>query len=118
MSLFLPILLIGFAQAADEAVSSALTQVPTANLEEVVVNTPEVIPPAQPKNAFVLPGRPIPRSYWQDMQDRNLCFTMRTYLFERRNGYAPEPVGMTTCQPATARQQKRVTGKARLVPAN
>jgi hypothetical protein len=120
MSLFLPILLLGFAQAADQPISPAATQTTTANVEAAVVNPPNLTLPAQPKNAFVLPGRKIAPSDWQVMQDRTLCFTMRTYLFERRNGYAPEPVGMTTCQPASARQQKRAGEGVgpRPVPAN
>ena len=108
MSLFVPILLLGFAQAADQPISPAAA----------VVNPPNLALPAQPKNAFVLPGRKIVPSDWQIMQDRTLCFTMRTYLFERRNGYAPEPVGMTTCQPASARKQKHVSDGPRLVPAD
>ena len=116
MSLFLPILLLGFAQAADQPITAA--QASTANVEAAVVNPPNLALPAQPKNAFVLPGRKVVPSDWQIMQDRTLCFTMRTYLFERRNGYAPEPVGMTTCQPAGARKQKHVSDGPRLVPAD
>ena len=117
MSLFLPILLLGLAQAADQPVSPVSAQ-PQTQAEAAVVNPPNFTLPAQPKNAFVLPGRKVTPPDWQIMQDQNLCFTMRTYLFERRNGYAPEPVGMTTCQPASARTQKRVKNRVRLVPAN
>jgi hypothetical protein len=35
------------------------------------------------------------------------CYTMRSYLFDRRNGFAPELVGMTTCTPARDFQLKR-----------
>ena len=117
MSLFLPVLLLGFAHAADQQISPAPAQAQT-QAETAVVNPSNFTLPAQPKNAFVLPGRKVTPPDWQVMQDQNLCFTMRTYLFERRNGYAPEPVGMTTCQPASARTQKRVKSRARLVPAN
>lgn len=118
MSLFLPILLLGFAQAADQPAVPASTQTKAQSAEAAVVSPPNFTLPAEPKDVFVLPGRSIPQSDWQIMQDQKQCFTMRTYLFERRNGYAPEPVGMTTCTPASARQQKRVTGQPRLVPAN
>lgn len=118
MSLFLPILLLGLAQTADQQISRAPAQAATQATEPALLNQPNFTLPAQPKNAFVLPGRKVTPPDWQMMQDQNLCFTMRTYLFERRNGYAPEPVGMTTCQPASARTQKRVKNRARLVPAN
>ena len=118
MSLFLPVLLLGFLQAADRPVAPDSTQATTQGVEAAVVNPPNFTLPAQRKDAFVFPGRKVTPPDWQIMQDSNLCFTMRTYLFERRNGYAPEPVGMTTCQQASTRQQKHVKGKARLVPAN
>jgi hypothetical protein len=118
MSLFLPILLLGFFQAADQPANSDSSPVPTQSVEAAVLNPPNFTLPSKPTNAFVLPGRKVAPSDWQTMEDSKLCFTMRTYLFERRNGYAPEPVGMTTCQPASARQQKRVRGGARLIPAN
>lgn len=118
MSLFIPILLLGLAQTVDQQVSPATAQVQTQTAESAILNPPNFTLPAQPKEAFVLPGRKVTPPDWQVMQDQNLCFTMRTYLFERRNGYAPEPVGMTTCQPASARTQKRVKNRARLVPAN
>ena len=117
MSLFLPIVLLGFAQGGDQQINRAPAQAPTQTAEAAVLNPPSFTLPAEPKNAFVLPGRKVTPSDWDKMQDSRTCFTMRTYLFERRNGYAPEPVGMMTCQPASARTQKRVSGP-RLVPAN
>jgi hypothetical protein len=125
MILFLPILLLGFTQAADQPVSQAANPPQMRETEAAVLNPPKLTFPYTPSknNVFVRPeakkvlnGQIVlddPRS-----EDSNVCFTMRSYLFERRDGFAPEPVGMTTCQPASARKQKRVTGKARLVPAN
>jgi hypothetical protein len=125
MILFLPILLLGFAQAAEQPANQATGQALSENTEAALVNPPKFsfsnLPPKN--NVFVRPdgqGVPSGRIVLHDFRDdeSNLCFTMRTYLFKQRDGFAPEPVGMTTCQPASARRQKRVMGKARLVPAN
>lgn len=125
MSLFLPILLLGFAQSADLPASSARPQPQTQSTESAFVNPPKFALPytpsknnvlASPNGQTVLNGQMVLHDPQTD--ERSLCFTMRTYLFQQRDGFAPEPVGMTTCQPASARKQKRVTGKARLVPAD
>ena len=126
MSLFLPILLLGFAQAADQPANPAATgQALTENTQAALLNPPKFsFPYLPPKNNVVVrsEGQAVPRGriVLRDLRDdeSNLCFTMRTYLFKQRDGFAPEPVGVTTCQPASARRQKRVMGKARLVPAN
>jgi len=124
MSLFLPILLLGFAQAADQPANPAATGQTQTENTQALLNPPKFSPYLPPKNdVFVRPdaqGVPSGRIVLRDFRDdeSNLCFTMRTYLFKQRDGFAPEPVGMTTCQPASARRQKRVMGKARLVPAN
>jgi len=125
MILFLPILLLGFAQAADQPANQATSQALSENTQAALVNPPKLsFSDVAPKNnVFIGPdGQGGPRGpiVLRDFRDEesNLCFTMRTYLFKRRDGFAPEPVGMTTCQPASARRQKRVMGGARLVPAN
>ena len=117
MSLFLPILLVGFAQAADQPANQATSQAFTQNTEAGLLNPPKFSLPSLPPNNDNDFRRPDGQSASRD-NESNLCFTMRTYLFKRRDGFAPEPVGMTTCQPARARRQKRVMDKARLVPAN
>ena len=40
---------------------------------------------------------------------RNTCFTMRSYFFRRQDGQAPVPAGMTTCTPASVLQQRQVS---------
>jgi hypothetical protein len=40
---------------------------------------------------------------------RNTCYTMRSYFFRRQDGRAPVPAGMTTCTPATVLQQRQVS---------
>ncbi len=39
----------------------------------------------------------------------NTCFTMRSYFFRRQDGQAPVLTGMSTCTPAAALQQRRVS---------
>jgi hypothetical protein len=36
----------------------------------------------------------------------NTCYTLRSYFFQRQDGQAPMPAGMTTCTPANKFQQK------------
>src|SRR5215467_1090633 len=56
--------------------------------------------------------RTAPRSLQQsdiNGQQRNLCFTMRSYFFHRQDGQAPVMVGTATCTPANMLQQRRVS---------
>jgi hypothetical protein len=39
----------------------------------------------------------------------NLCFTIRSYHFRRQDGQAPVPAGVTTCTPALAFRQRKVS---------
>ncbi len=59
-----------------------------------------------------------PRVFEQWRANNAPCYTMRSYLFDRRDNFAPELVRMTTCTPARDFQLKRTekppTG--RLVP--
>ena len=114
MVTLLPILLLGFAQFAQQ--SSPLEQ-STQVGESAVLNHPSFTLLSPSKDVAVVPRRILIDTDDQ-IEGQHLCFTMRTYLFQRRNGFAPEPVGMTTCQPASARRQKRVMGRPRLIPAN
>ena len=117
MILLLPIVLLGFSQIAEQSVPSTPAQHSTQSVEAAVLNAPKFTFQSPSKDQSGIPRR-IFKEPDPEANDQNLCFTMRTYLFERRNGFAPEPVGMTTCQPASPRQQKRVVGRPRLVPAN
>jgi hypothetical protein len=50
--------------------------------------------------------------------DANVCFAIRSYVFERQDGKAPVLVRTTTCTPASTIQRRQVANppKARLVP--
>jgi hypothetical protein len=54
----------------------------------------------------------------QDLTQKNLCFTMRSYYFQRQDGQAPVLVGTATCTPANKLQQKQVSPEpgVRFVP--
>jgi hypothetical protein len=108
MGLFLPIFLLGLTVPTDQTTST------TANAK-TLVNT-EIV---SGTSATPRPIDPLEDASGRDEQQRNrTCYTVRSYLFERRNGYAPELVGMTTCDPARASGQRHVRGRAHLVPAN
>ena len=84
-------------------------------------------PPQQPLDAsqdFFHPKLPLiqhgqfgnatTRNFTDESQ-RITCFTMRTYVFRRHNGYAPFPDGMSTCTPSNLLQQKRVSPEPRVM---
>ncbi|MFL6438739.1 MAG: hypothetical protein ACJ71Q_14260 [Terriglobales bacterium] len=125
MSLLLPVLLLGLAQPADQAVNASPDH-------PQMQTTPGSTFLAAPK--FKLPATaPVDRnsSAASDRQTFDqievpqsseagppLCLTMRSYYFERRDNLAPEFVGMTTCDSGRKLAQRRVNRqKARLVPA-
>lgn len=107
MGLFLPVLLFGLSVPTDQP--SSVTANNKASVSGQVVSgalsTPRINPPRDDDGQ-------------EDQQRNRTCYTVRSYRFERRNGYAPEYVGMTTCDPARASGQRHVRGPARLVPAN
>jgi len=49
-----------------------------------------------------------------------ICYTMRSYIFERRGTEAPRLVGMVTCTRSSQRQFKRAKSapKPKLIPAD
>lgn len=47
----------------------------------------------------------------QELQNRNLCFAIRSYHFRRQDGNAPVLVGTTTCTPAVDFRQRQVRPK-------
>ena len=110
MSLFLPVLLLCFAPASDDPVVLPLDQAKVQSSTSVVVDPESFKFGSTPAaSATVWERRPF--------GGENVCYTMRSYIFERRDNLAPELVGMTTCLPAKAMAQKRVRGGTRLVPA-
>ena len=62
--------------------------------------------------------RIAPQARYEDSDD-GVCYTMRTYYFQRQDGNAPVPTGMTTCTRISQRDLKHVdhAPKARLLPA-
>jgi hypothetical protein len=107
MGLFLPVLLLGLTIPSDQLSPTTSNAESLVNRQVVsgAMSTPRINPPRDANG--------------QNEQQRNrTCYTVRSYLFERRNGYAPEFVGMTTCDPARASGQRHVRGPAHLVPAN
>ena len=107
MGLLLPVLLLGFAQPVDQPSAPASPQ------GQVQIQSKSQSTPVQ------APVQGLPRSSVRDGHDRKrVCYTMRSYLFERRDDLAPEFLGMTTCTPAQASAPRNVHGKARLVPGN
>ncbi len=107
MGLFLPILLLGLTVPTDQPPSAQ------QNAEAPAASQVAPSPSAEPRLTT-----PAEDTLPNDQQRTRTCYTVRSYLFERRNGYAPEYMGMTTCDPAVASGQRHVKGRARLVPAN
>src|SRR5579859_5741507 len=58
------------------------------------------------------------KAHYEDESD-GVCYTMRTYYFERQDGNAPVPSGMTTCTRISQRDLKRADRDVtpRLIPA-
>jgi len=55
----------------------------------------------------------------QALANRDTCYTMRTYVFQRQDGNAPVLVGTTTCTPADTVRSQQVNRppQVRLIPA-
>lgn len=56
-----------------------------------------------------------PRARKLAQENRNTCYTMRSYFFRRQDGNAPVPAGMTTCTPASVLQQRQVSPRPNLI---
>lgn len=55
----------------------------------------------------------------QVQSENNTCFAIRSYIFKREDGQAPELVRTVTCTPARTLQERRIGHpRARLIPAN
>ena len=48
----------------------------------------------------------------------NICYKMRTYIFERNDGDAPKLVRETTCSPIKPKLNHSRLPKARMIPAD
>ena len=120
MGLFLPVLLLGLAQPVDFSVPANQPQA----VSRADANAGSSSIPAR-QFAFTDPNyrelRGADRIQITPDPDAHptACLTMRSYYFKRRDGLAPEFVGMTTCDPYPGRVLKKINRRpARLVPAN
>jgi len=120
MGLFLPVLLLGLAQPADlppaanqpQAVSQADANAGASSIpaRQFAFTDPKF---RQLQRMDSIQITPDPDAY------PTVCLTMRSYFFERRDGFAPEFVGMTTCDPGRGRVLKKINRRpARLAPAS
>lgn len=120
MGLFLPVLLLGLAQPAD--LPSSVNQPQTVSQADANAGSSSI--PAR-QFAFTDPNfrqlqRMDPIQITPDLDTHpTVCLTMRSYFFKRKDGLAPEFVGMTTCDPGRGRILKKINRRpARLVPAS
>ncbi len=120
MGLFLPVLLLGLTQPAD---LPSMANQPQAISQSDVNAGSSSIPARQFTSTdpnFRQLRRMDPIQITPDPYAHpNACLTMRSYYFKRRDGLAPEFVGMTTCDPFPGRILKKINRRpARLLPAN
>lgn len=129
MGLFLPILLAGLAQPADQPPTPVVTSPAVQTAPAVESRKFSLTPAVEPRKFSLTPEA----AQTEDRQVRPfdriepdvvtgigppVCLTMRSYYFERRDDLAPEYVGMTTCESSRSIAQKRAhRNRARLVPA-
>ena len=119
MGLFLPVLLLGLAQPADLPVAATQSQA----VSQADANAGSSLIPAR---QFTLGDKFRRLENFDHIQvtgdpdgHSTVCLTMRSYFFERKDGLAPEFVGMTTCDPGRGRVLKKINRRpARLVPAS
>jgi len=82
---------------------------------------PDVQPPPDSQHqASTWPSSPYLdpelRNEASEQQD-NVCYTMRTYLFARRDGGPLQHVATLTCTPSRQRDLKRAKAEPKLIPA-
>lgn len=98
MSLFLPILLLGFAQPADQPVAPHAAP-PQAQIQDSAPATS-----LNQKDEAARSGQPGQQLKGFDPLEiyppstSDVCYTMRSYYFDRRDNLAPIPDGMSTCE--------------------
>lgn len=128
MSLLGFILLLGLTTPQNQPVAAQQSGVPPAQQFQLQVQHNLRIqvqqPPAQQFQLQVQPNlgiltqiqgrRLTPRAF----EDANLCFAIRSYIFNRQDGNAPVLVSTTTCTPADTLRRLQVANppRARLVP--
>lgn len=120
MSLFLPILLLGFAQPAEQPVPPPATppQTQTQN------NAPAAS--SNQKDQASRSQQPGPSQQFKHLDPieiypsatSDVCFTMRSYYFMPQDDRALKPDGMTTCESGRdiAKRNAKKVHNPRLVP--
>jgi hypothetical protein len=100
MSLFLPILLLGLAQPADQPIQPAAappqTQIQNSTTGASESQGADTLKSRQPSQGQQLKRFDPLQVYPPSTSD--LCYTMRSYYFDRRDDLAPTPDGMSTCE--------------------
>ena len=81
---------------------AAAAQSTTARHQNSASAAPEVVTADQNSSEY-----PEARSPANSDRLSDTCFTMRSYIFERRDGETPRLIGMTTCTPAKRFWSKR-----------
>jgi len=108
MSLFLPILLLGFAQPPEQPA------VPRAQRQTQIENRAPAASPS-PGSDRSQSHPPAPEQPFQHLDPLELypsptsdvCYTMRSYYFDRQDNLAPTPDGMSTCESGRDIAQRR-----------
>lgn len=120
MGLFLPILLLGLAQPADQQAIPTTSQ-PDAQITST--NNQRALPQVlrdHPLNR-VEPSRDCKGDTdCKALEGPPLCLTMRSYFFERRDSLAPVPAGYSTCESTSTIRNRNAKKRqqAGLVPAD
>jgi len=119
MGFLLPVLLLGLAQPSEQpTVVSAQHEQTQANVSSDGILARKFVFNGAEKAKLGSPFDRIDIHHDLPNPRRTGCLTMRSYYFERRDGRAPEFVGMTTCTPVRNFTTKKIDRPARLVPAN
>jgi hypothetical protein len=104
MSLFLPILLLGFAQPADQPIAPPAPPQMQIQSSSPAASQSQNTPPQrqmQDTSQSGQPGQQVQRFDPLEIyppSTSDLCYTMRSYYFNRRNDLAPTRDGMSTCE--------------------
>jgi hypothetical protein len=85
----------------------------------VVLASVSSAPVASQSQPAATPTRLSDFTFQSGSEERdNICYKMRTYIFERNDGDAPRLVRETTCPPAKPKLNRSRLPKARMIPAD
>lgn len=114
MSLFLPILLLGFAQPTDQPVAPLTAPL---QAQAQIQNSAPSSTPSQDRSGNRSLRRFDPIEIYPSASS-DVCFTMRSYYFTPQDDRALKPDGMTTCESGSdiAKRNAKKDHNPRLVP--